>query len=73
MSAVLQALLPIAVAIFNAVGPQIVAFVQSIAAHPNLDDNGKAAVEALRLELKQDRADLEALKPLPDPKPTAPG
>lgn len=65
MNAVLQALLPIAVQIFNAVGPQIVAFVRGIAEHSALDDNGKAAVAALRLELKQDRADLEALKPLP--------
>jgi hypothetical protein len=70
----LAALVPIAVAIFNAVGPSIMSFLQQAFAHPALDDNGKAALAALRPELRQDVADVDALQPLPvpDEKPTPP-
>lgn len=67
----------ILIAILNAVGPGIIDLIKSVATHPALDDNGKAAIAALHAQLEADRADLarEASDPLPvpDPKPTAPG
>lgn len=68
----MTAAIPIIVAVLNAIGPPIVQWLQQAFSHPDLNDNGKAALAALGVTLKQDILDVEALKPLPvpEPKPT---
>jgi len=62
-----NAAVSIIVAALNAVGPAIVGWLQQAFAHPDLNDNGKAALKALGVTLKQDVADVDAVKPLSVP------
>jgi hypothetical protein len=70
----MSSLVTILVAIFNAVGPGVIDLIKQAMAHPALDEQGRAAADALAVaELRRDRADVLAEQPLPAPKPAAPG
>ena len=70
----MNAIIPIIGAVLNAVGPSIVEWLSKAFAHPDLNDNGKAALAALGVTLKKDADESDAVppRPVPDPGPTAP-
>lgn len=60
------------VAILNALGtllPQLPAFIESVRAHPKLDEGGKAALELIDGRLAEHERKLKAMEPLPLPPP----
>lgn len=64
------------VAVLNALGallPQLPSLINEIRGHPELNDNGKAALELIDNRLAEHERKLSVMQPLPipDPKPTA--
>lgn len=69
----MTALVPVVVAIFNAVAavvPDVVAFFKQVTSHPDLTPAGKAAIDAMKADVKADVAAVQALQPLPEPTQT---